>query len=71
MSKLCDYLPDVLNFMHLRQRSNHRKFCRFRAIMFLGVTKAEQLLSTISNMIPQMGPVLSQEFSAGKKPLRL
>jgi len=32
-----------------------------------GVTKAEQLLSTISNMIPQMGPVLSQEFSADKE----
>jgi len=31
-----------------------------------GVTKAEQLLSTISNMIPQMGPVLNQEFSADK-----
>ena len=35
MSKLCDYLADVLNFMHLRQRSNHRKFCRFRAIMWV------------------------------------
>merc|ERR1711931_26325 len=32
-----------------------------------GVTKAEQLLSTISNMIPQMGPVLNQEFSADKE----
>ena len=32
----------------------------------LGVAKAEQLLSTISNMIPQMGPILNQEFSAGK-----
>ena len=36
-------------------------------LCFLGVTKAEQLLSTISNMIPQMGPILNQEFSAGKK----
>ena len=35
------------------------------SFMFVGVTKAEQLLSTISNMIPQMGPVLNQEFSAG------
>jgi len=32
-----------------------------------GVTKAEQLLSTISNMIPQMGPILNQEFSADKE----
>lgn len=31
-----------------------------------GVAKAEQLLSTISNMIPHMGPILSQEFSADK-----
>jgi len=32
-----------------------------------GVAKAEQLLSTISNMIPQMGPILNQEFSADKE----
>merc|ERR1712137_1339716 len=32
-----------------------------------GVTKAEQLLSTISNMIPQMGPILNQELSADKE----
>merc|ERR1712212_57201 len=32
-----------------------------------GVAKAEQLLSTISNRIPQMGPVLTQEFSQDKE----
>merc|ERR1712212_1409753 len=51
-----------------REGEARNRFSRAACISYIGqgVTKAEQLLSTISNMIPQMGPVLNQEFSADK-----